>query len=64
MKARIRKNNFGYYFGEIYSAWYNPLFNTEWVGWKKVTSMCMTKLGAKIELKRWKDKNISDEFEL
>lgn len=64
MKARIIKDSGGCYIGEVYGAWSNWLLGTEWTGWERVTSRCMTKLGAKLELERWKQKNFPKEFEI
>ena len=33
-------------------------------GWGTVTSKCFTKLGAKVELMKWKREHIPDEFEI
>ena len=64
MKARIIKDSGGCYIGEVYGTWSNWLLGTEWIGWESVTSRCMTKLGAKLELERWKQKNFPKEFEI
>lgn len=64
MKARVRKNIHGYYVGEVYGKWNSSRFNYEWTGWGKVTGDCLTKFGAKIELKRWKENHDPDGFEL
>lgn len=58
MKARIVRDNCGYYTGEICI---NTSNNTKW---KQVTHSCITKIGAKRELTKWKQKNYPDEFEI
>lgn len=50
--------------GEIYGDWSNLLLGTKWTGWNDVTSRCMTKLGARLELERWKRENCPEEFEV
>lgn len=35
-----------------------------WEGWGSVTSRCLTKMGAKYELKKWKKEHCADEFEI
>ena len=64
MKARIIKNIDGSYVGEVYGNWSNWLLGTKWTGWESVTSNCMTKWGAKLELERWKRENYPEEFEI
>lgn len=64
MKARIRKDSGGCYIGEIYGDWSNLLLGTKWTGWNDVTSRCMTKFGARLELDRWKKENCPKEFEI
>ena len=64
MKARIIQDSCGYYVGEVYGTWENWLLDTKWTGWDKVTSRCITKWGAKRELKKWKRQNCPEEFEL
>ena len=56
MKARIVRDNCGYYTGEI-------CINTS-TKRKPVTHSCITKLGAKRELTKWKQKNYPKEFEI
>ena len=55
MKARIKRDSCGYYNGQVYK---------ENEGWKTVTDSCITKLGAKRELEKWKQKHCPEEFEL
>ena len=64
MKARIKKDNCGYYIGEVYSTWSNSLLGEKWKGWRKVTHSCITKFGAKRELQKWKEQNFPEEFEI
>lgn len=64
MRARITKNCFGWYVGEVYGTWSNWMLGTEWTGWNIVTSKCMTRWGAKLELKAWKKRHSANEFEL
>lgn len=64
MKVRIIKDCSDFYVGEVYGVWYNRLLETKWTGWERVTNRCMTKLGARIELERWKDKNCPEEFDI
>lgn len=64
MKARIIKDIGDFYVGEVYATWSNWLLRIEWTGWRVVTSRCMTKLGARIELERWKQNNFPKEFEI
>lgn len=64
MRARIVPVTGGCYVGEVYGTWANWLLETKWTGWNKVTSRCMTKLGARLELETWKRKNYPEEFEL
>ena len=61
MKARIVKK-YRMYYGEVYGEWTGLLGKS--VGWREVTSPCLTKWGAKLELKRWKEKNCPTEFEI
>lgn len=68
MRARISKDGH-YYFGEVYGSWCYKFYGiqiplNEWEGWKKVTRKCLTVWQAKEELKKWKDKNFPDEFEI
>lgn len=64
MRARIVQDSGGCYVGEVYGTCSNWLLGTKWTGWDSVTSRCMTKWGAKLELETWKRKNCPDEFEL
>lgn len=64
MRARIVKDDYGYYIGEVYGDWSNWLLKTKWTGWNEVTKQCVTKWGAKRELEAWKRKNCPDEFEI
>lgn len=64
MKARIIRDSTGYYIGEVYGTWTNVWTKVKWTGWKSVTDSCITKFGAKLELKRWKQENDPDEFEI
>lgn len=64
MRARIVQDSGGCYVGEVYGTWSNWLLGTKWTGWDKVTTRCMTKWGAKLELEAWKKKNCPEEFEL
>lgn len=64
MKARIiQTHSGGFYEGEVYGTWENIL-GTKWTGWEKVTGKCWTKLGARLELERWKKKHCPEVFEL
>lgn len=63
MKARIVKEG-NFWVGEVYGRW-NMFFGLkERVGWGSVTSKCFTKIGAKLELQKWKREHCPDEFEL
>lgn len=64
MRARIKETETGMYYGEVYGTFENALLNTGYTGWTKVTPGCLTKWGAERELKKWKDKNAPEEFEL
>lgn len=64
MEARIRKDRKYSYIGEVYGTWENLILGTEWTGWERVTSRCMTEQGARRELKKWKEKNYPTTFEL
>lgn len=64
MKARIVKDDYDFYIGEIYGTWCNLLLGTKWVGWESVTDKCFTKMGARLELERWKCKNCPKEFDI
>ena len=62
MKARIVKEG-NFWRGEVYGTW--SMFGIcEREGWGTVTSKCFTKLGAKLELMKWKREHIPDEFEI
>lgn len=63
MKARLKQIG-PWWYGQVYATWYNFLTDTKWTGWENVTDNCYTKLGAKIELLKWKNKHFPDEFEL
>lgn len=63
MRARIVKDNVGYA-GEVYGNWSNILLGTKWEGWNQVTNHCVTKCGAKYELRKWKQKECPEEFEI
>lgn len=64
MKARVIRKQNGEYVGEVYGTWEN-IFGQKWEGWKQVTYHCLTKFGAKRELKKWKEHNANiEEFEL
>lgn len=54
MKARIVQDNCGYYTGEVFG-------KTRWIC---VTRSCITKIGAKRELAKWKKRNYPEEFEI
>lgn len=62
MKARIIKEG-NFWIGQVYGRW-NMLGICDREGWGTVTSKCFTKLGAKLELTKWKRKHIPDEFEM
>lgn len=63
MKARIVKDG-NFWVGEVYGTW-NVMFSLYGrVGWGSVTSRCLTKMGAKYELKKWKKEHCADEFEI
>lgn len=64
MRARIKETHGGFYVGEVYGTWENWFFGTKRTGWESVTSKCMTKLGARLELEEWKRKHCPDEFEI
>ena len=62
MKARIVKDG-NFWIGEVYGIW--SMFGIyEREGWGTVTPKCFTKLGAKLELMKWKREHIPDEFEI
>lgn len=63
MKARFKQIG-PWWYGQVYYTWYSFLTQTTWTGWQTVTCNCYTKLGAKIELKKWKNKNAPNEFEI
>ena len=63
MKARIVKEG-NFWVGQVYGAWAYFFSLEERIGWGTVTSKCLTKFGAKIELMKWKKEHISEEFEL
>lgn len=63
MKVRVIQTQSGAWYGEVYGTW-ESIFGKTWTGWKKVTSNCITKMGAKIELKNWKKKNVPQEFDI
>lgn len=54
MQARIKEDYYGFYKGEVKVDG----------KWKKVTESCLTRVGAKIELKKWKKKHFPKEFEI
>ena len=59
MRCRIVKPRYGiFYFGEVYKE--------KDATWDIVTSACFTKWGAKLALKKYKERKnyISDEFEI
>ena len=64
MRARIRKDSGGCWIGEVYGNWENLLLGTEWTGWNKVTTRCITQFGAKWELNQWKKEHYPEEFDL
>ena len=60
MRARVRYTG-TFYVGEVYATcetWFG-----EWTGWKKVTEPCYTKIGTRLQLKKFADR-IGKEFEL
>lgn len=62
MKARIIKRG-NFWVGEIFGIW--KIFGiAEREEWGAVTSSCYTRLGAKLELMKWKREHIPDEFEI
>lgn len=63
MKARLKQIG-PWWYGQVYATWYCFITQSKWTGWQSVTNNCYTKLGAKIELKKWKDENNPDEFNL
>lgn len=66
MRARIRKDDDGYY-AEVYGTMRLTFLGydiSEKTGWHKVTKYCFTLNGVKRELKKWKIKNCPEEFEL
>lgn len=63
MKARIVKDG-NFWVGEAYGTWSVMFGLYERVGWGTVTSRCLTKMGAKYELKKWKKEHCSTEFEI
>ena len=62
MKARIVKEG-EFWVGQVYGTW-SMLGICEREEWGTVTSSCYTKLGAKLELMKWKREYIPDEFEI
>ena len=64
MRARIVKDSGGGYVGEVYGVWTSWIFETRWEGWRSVTTRCVTKWGARLELENWKKENCPDEFEI
>lgn len=66
MKARIIRDDYGYH-AEVYGTMNITFLGyeiSEKTGWHKVTGDCFTEYGAKRELKKWKQKNMPDEFEI
>ena len=63
MRARIRKDG-EFWVGEVYGTWSMMLGLYDRQGWGRVTSRCFTKIGAKLELYKWKREHCSEEFEL
>lgn len=62
MKARIIKEG-NFWIGEVYGTW--SMFGLfERIGWGTVTGRCFTKIGAKMELMKWKREHCNDEFEI
>lgn len=61
MKARIVKDG-NFWIGEVYGTW--SLFGIDRIGWGAATSKCFTKLGARIELMKWKREHCNEEFDL
>lgn len=63
MKARVKEQN-GMWVGQVYGEWVNTLFNLKQEGWKTVTDLCFTRVGAKLALRAWKSKHMPKEFEI
>lgn len=63
MKARLKKIG-PWWYGQVYATWCSFIRQTTWTGWQIVTDNCYTKMGAKFELKKWKDENAPEEFEI
>lgn len=63
MKARIVKEG-NFWVGQVYGTWSYFFGLEERIGYGTVTPKCFTKLGAKLELMKWKKEHISEEFEL
>lgn len=71
IQVRIQRNRNGYYYGQVFKPeivdekcllYY---MNCELKdGWNDITSMCYTKWGCKVELKRWKKQHFIDAFEI
>lgn len=71
MRARIQQNKNGFYYGEVYRP---PMVEDKDilnnmncqlnVGWNTVTQGCYTKLGCKLEIKRWKKKHWIDYYDI
>ena len=63
MEARVIKSGVWWY-GEVYGTWTNIITGREREGWNKVTTNCNTKLGAMLELRKWKREHFPKTFKI
>lgn len=63
MRARIIQRG-PWWYGQAYLTWQFFLSEKKHTGWTDVTGNCYTKIGARIELKRWINKHYPNEFEI
>lgn len=64
MRARIIKEG-NFWIGEVYGDWEIHIYGIpikEKTCWNKVTGKCFTKIGAEIELRKWKLLNCPKEL--
>lgn len=65
-KIRVRIVQSGsMWIGEVYGHWKTSFLGVEisdYKGWNTVTSPCLTRLGAYLELKAWKRNDLGREF--